>query len=309
MSVPLPPAGDVRLPSLDGLCAFEATARLGSFERAAHELHITASAVGKRVGTVEDLLDTALFSRSGKTLTLTATGKEYLPQVRAALGMLAAMPLHRRAAQRCERLRVTAPPTFARQVLVPHLESFTQHSPHVELELTLSIPYLDVAASEADVEVRMGDATEHGDAVLMHDIVLPVAAPALLARVPPLRCPADLRHVALLRTPLEPWAPWFRAAGLDWPEPTQGPKLLDLGLLMEAAVSGQGVALVRPSLAKHWLDSGTLVRLFDISAVPAHQYRLLPHAQTAAADAFVGWLRALCTRVQREATAQLSGSP
>jgi LysR family glycine cleavage system transcriptional activator len=310
MSVPpLPPTGDVRMPSLDGLCAFEAAARLGSFERAAQELHITASAVSKRVSTVEDLLGTALFGRAGNTLTLTATGKEYLPQVRAALAMLSAMPLHRRTTQRGERLRVNAPPTFARQVLVPHLESFTQACPHVELELTLSIPYLDVTASEADVEVRMGDAAAHDGTVLMHDVVLPVAAPALLARLPPMRAPADLQHAPLLRTPLEPWAPWFRTAGLDWPEPAHGPKLLDLGLLMEAAVSAQGVALARPSLAKHWLASGTLVRLFSISAVPAHQYHLLPHAQTRAAEAFVAWLRALCERVQRESAALLSGSP
>ncbi len=303
-----PPAGDVRMPSLDGLCAFEAAARLGSFERAAQELHITASAVGKRVGTVEELLGTALFTRSGKTLALTATGKEYLPQVRTALDMLAAMPLHRRTVQRVERLRVNAPPTFARQVLVPHLESFTRSWPQVELELTLSIPYLDVTATEADVEVRMGDAAAHAGTVLMQDVVMPVASHALLDKVPPLRAPADLRHAPLLCTPLEPWSPWLRAAGLDWPEPSQGPKLLDLGLLIEAAVSGQGVALARPSLARHWLDSGTLLRLFPITATPVHQYHVLAHAPTPAAEAFVGWLRALCERTQREVAALLSGS-
>ncbi len=296
------------MPSLDGLCAFEATARLGSFERAAHELHITASAVSKRVGTVEELLGTALFARSGKALTLTASGKEYLPQVRTALDMLAAMPLHRRTVQRGERLRVNAPPTFARQVLVPHLESFTQRCPQVELELTLSIPYLDVTAAEADVEVRMGDAAAHGGTVLMHDVVLPVAAPALLAKLPPLRSPADLRHAPLLCTPLEPWTPWFRAAGLDWPEPSHGPKLLDLGLLTEAAVSAQGIALARPSLARHWLESGTLLRPFSITATPLHQYHLLPHAQTAAAQAFVAWLRAVCGQAERDTAALLSGS-
>jgi LysR family transcriptional regulator, glycine cleavage system transcriptional activator len=309
MPIPPPSSDLVRMPSLDGLCAFEAAARLGSFERAAQELHITASAVSKRVGTVEDLLGTALFARTGNALTLTATGKEYLPQVRSALAMLAAMPLHRRTTQRAERLRVNAPPTFARQVLVPHLESFTQACPQVELELTLSIPYLDVSATEADVEVRFGDAEAHGGKVLTHDVVLPVAAPVLLARLPPMRVPADLRHAPLLRSPLEPWTTWFRAAGLDWPEPSHGPKLLDLGLLMEAAVSAQGIALARPTLAKHWLESGTLVRLFSISAAPAHQYHLLPHARTPAAEAFIAWLRALCERVQQESAALLSGSP
>jgi len=296
---------DLRFPSIDGLRAFEAAVRLGSFERAADELAITASAVSKRVATLEDLLATPLLSRSGKALALTAAGKEYLAQVRAALGLLAAMPLHQRPAQRVQRLRVTAPPTFARQILVPRLEGFTAAHPQIELEVLLSIPYLDQAGPESDIEVRTGD--RGGGPLLLDDRVLPVAAPALIARLPPLRTPADLSAAPLLRTPLEPWTPWLRAAGLDWPEPASGPKLVDLGLTLEAAVSGQGVALARPSLARHWLASGTLRPLFTISAPAAHPYVLLPHAGTEAAGLFADWLRAECAHVQAEAADWLSG--
>ena len=294
---------DIRYPSIDGLRAFEASARLGSFERAADELNVTASAVGKRVATVEDLLGAALFTRGTKALALTTTGKEYLAQVATALGLLAAVPLHQRAVQRTQRLRVTTPPTFARQVLVPHLEPFTLAHPDVELEVLLSIPYLDVAGSDADVEVRNGHAAAHGGTVLMHDVVLPVAAPALLARLPPMRVPADLAHAPLLRTPLEPWSPWFAAAGLAWPEPNQGTRLVDLGLTLEAAVSGQGVALARPSLARHWLASGALVPLFAITAVPAHQYYVLPHARHGAAALFADWLTGVCEQVAAQSLA------
>jgi DNA-binding transcriptional LysR family regulator len=297
---------DVRLPSIDGLRAFEAAARLGSFERAADELHVTASAVGKRIAALEDLLGAALFSRGAKALALTAGGKEYLVQVGAALGLLAAVPLHRRAAQRVERLRISVPPTFARQILVPQLERFTAAQPEVELEVVLSIPYLDAAATDADVEVRHGDAAAHGGRILMHDVVLPLAAPALLRRLPPLREPRDLRGAPLLRTPLEPWAPWFAAAGLDWPEPAQGPKLVDLGLNLEAAVSAQGIALARPSLARHWLETGALVPVFAITATPAHQYHLLSHAAQGAAAAFAGWLAGVCTEIAAQAQALLS---
>lgn len=297
---------DLRLPSIDGLRAFEASARLGSFERAADELHITASAVGKRVSTVEELLGTALFTRSSKALALTPTGKEYLAQVSGALALLASMPLHQRAAQRSARLRITAPPTFARQILVPQLERFTTAHPDTELELLLSIPYLDAGESDADIEV-VHAAVPAGTAPLMQDIVLPVAAPSLIARLPPLRTPADLAHAPLLRTPLEPWAPWFAAAGLAWPEPTQGPKLIDLGMTLEAAVSGQGVALARPSLARGWLASGALRPLpFGISIVPATHYLLRPHAQHGAAALFAQWLGEVCAEVAAEANALVS---
>ena len=102
--------------------------------------------------------------------------------------------------------------------------------------------------------------------VLLCEQVLPLAAPALLQRLPPLREPADLAQAPLLRTPLEPWAPWFRAAGWTGPSPRRAPGCVDLGLTLEAAVSGQGVALARPSLARHWLAAGSLVPLFAPSA-------------------------------------------
>ena len=297
-------SSELRLPSIDGLRAFEAAARDGSFERAADELHVTASAISKRVATVEELIGTPLFTRGSKPLALTATGKEYLAQVRVALGLLSAMPLHQRATQRKERLRVITPPTFARQILVPHLEQFTRAHPETELEILLSIPYLDNGASDPDIEVRHAS----GGAALMHDVVLPVASPALLARLGPMQRPADLAHAPLLRTPIEPWTPWFQAAGLDWAEPSQGPKLVDLGLTLEAAVAGQGVALARPSLARGWLASGLLQPLpFGVTAEPAMQYQLRTQTSESPAPEFARWLGEVCVRVEAEARALVSG--
>lgn len=296
---------DLRYPSIDGLRAFECAARLGSFERAADELHVTASAIGKRIATLEELLGTPLLTRSARALVLTPAGKEYLAQVSTALGLLAAVPLHQRAAQQAQRLRITAPPTFARQVLVPHLQQFTEAHPRVELEIVLSIPFLDVAGSEADIEVRhlLDDAADDAPP-LMQDVVMAMAAPSLIARLAPLRTPADLAEAPLLRTPIEPWTPWFRAAGLDWGEPTHGTKLVDLGLTLEAAVSGQGVVLARPSLARPWLASGALRPLFALATTPTRQYRLLPHAAEGAAPAFAQWLRETCGAVASEALAE-----
>ncbi|MEN9631064.1 MAG: hypothetical protein RJA10_4292 [Pseudomonadota bacterium] len=293
--------GDLRFPSIDGLRAFEATARLGSYERAAGELAVTASAVGKRVATLEGLLGQPLFTRSGKALALTAGGREYLDQVRSALGLLAAMPQHRRAAQRVRRLRVCAPPTFARQILVPELASFAQAHPDIELEVVLSIPFLDVGPGSADVEVRTGDLG--GAAPLLDDVVLPMAAPALLQRLPPLRGPADLAAAPLLRTPIEPWLPWLRAAGLDWDEPARGPRLVDLGLTLEAALCGQGVVLGRPSLARQALADGRLRPLFGPFVRPPQRYAVVPQGGGGAAQQFSDWLTLRCRAVAQESLA------
>jgi LysR family glycine cleavage system transcriptional activator len=291
VSLPAAPPADLRLPSLDGLRAFEAAARLGTFERAADELSLTASAVGKRIGALEELLGLALFQRGAKTLSLSAAGKEYLAQVRAALALLAAMPLHQRSAQRRQRLRISAPPTFAREILVPALPGFSALHPEIELEVVLSVPFLDLAGADAELEVRHGPVSAEGPAPLWRDQLLPLASPALLAaEAAPPRTPAELATLPLLRTPVEPWAPWLRAQGLDWPEPDEGPRLVDLGLTMEAARLGQGVVLARPALARQWLQRGELVPALGAGRTPlveaptAYQLQLRLAGARAAAE-------------------------
>ena len=147
-------------------------------------LAVTASAVAKRVAAVEDLLGTPLFQRNGRTLKPTPACLDYLPPVRAALALLAQMPQHQRPHARAQRLRISAPPTFARLVLVPALDDFSRQHPGIDIEVVLSIPYLDnpaLSAAQADVAVRHGDAAALGGTVLMHDVVLPVAAGRNLA--------------------------------------------------------------------------------------------------------------------------------
>lgn len=292
-----------RLPSLDALLAFEASARSGSFEAAAEALHITASAVAKRIAGLEDLLGLALFTRAGKGLQLTAAGHDYLPQVREALARLRAIPLHQRASQGRERLHVSSTPTFARQVLVPALPAFTAAHPEVELELTLSVPLLAEGDAAADVDIRHGPVPESISAaqVLLRDRLTPLAAPALLAgRV--LATPADLLGLPLLRTPLQPWSPWWQAAGLNAAEPDQGPRLVDLGLVLAAALAGQGVALMRLSLAQQELREGRLVQPFALTVEAERHYGLMVHRPGEAAEAFRTWLHAHC----RQLTAELS---
>lgn len=306
----MPPPQDLRLPSLDSMRAFEAAARLGTLERAADELCISASAVGKRLAALEDLLGSPLLERGGKAMQLTATGREYLQQAGAALALLTAMPQHHVKQQRARHVRVTVPPTFARQVLVPALPAFTVAHPDVALEVVLSIPFLQGNGPDADVEVRNGDPAD--GMVLLHDRVLPLATPALLRQGPPVRVPSDLSRLTLLRSPLEPWTPWFRAAGLDWPEPSHGPKLVDLGMTLEAAACGQGIVLGRPSLARPWLAAGSLVPLFNIAAKSAQAYVLMPMAKPSgspdanAAQAFADWLIDTCAAVDAEVQALMA---
>ena len=106
---------------------------------------------------------------------------------------------------------------------------------------------------------------------LLDEWIFPVASPDCLADRS-LITPSDLTHAALLRHSAQPWEPWLQAAGVELTEPKLGPKFSDAGLLIDAALSGQGVALVRRSLVQSELLSGRLIRLWDISINDVYSY-------------------------------------
>ncbi|MBC2659649.1 LysR family transcriptional regulator [Pseudomonas sp. MSSRFD41] len=291
---------DYRLPSLDALLAFESAARLKSFEQAAEVLALTGSALRKRIAGLEQLLGLSLFERQGGSLRLTADGQLYLEQVAPVLQQLLDIPQHRRTVQRKQRLILCSPPTFARQVLIPRLDEHSRGHPQIDLQIQLSAPLSNISNGQCDLEVR-GDSLDAPAARrLLDEQLLPMAAPALLARFRPLQLPADFARLPLLRSPLEPWRPWLQAAGLDLPEPDQGPTLLDLGMLLEAAANAQGVVLARPSLARSWLAQGRLVILGKISSPPSYHYTLDIPLPSPAARELAHWLQRIC----RDAVAQ-----
>jgi LysR family glycine cleavage system transcriptional activator len=87
-----------------------------------------------------------------------------------------------------------------------------------------------------------------------------------------LEAPGDLLKTLLLRNPNQKWRPWFLAAGLDVPEPSQGPFYNDAGLYLQAAAEGQGVALARSVLAAGDLASGRLVRLCETAIEDSYSW-------------------------------------
>ncbi len=295
------PNQDARFPSIDALRAFESAARLGSFDRAAAELSITASALSKRISSLELLIGTPLFDRASRAVALTASGKEYAEQVRSALNQLGSIALHTRTAQATTRVRVLAPPTFAREILVPELSAFTTKNPQLEIEIVVAIPYLNREMPEADVTIHFGPRS--AGEPLLFEPVFAVAAPGFAKRHGVMQ-PADLIRakpaVPRIRCPLEPWVPWFAGQGISAQEPASGLKVVDLGLMLEAAARGHGVALARTHIAGRWLQSGALVRLFPGVEIPPHDgYSLSVERANAPALAFARWLRSVCKKMEK----------
>ena len=271
-----------RLPPVHALSAFEAAARHGSFALAAEELCITPSALSHRIRLLEEFVGERLFIRDVRRVNLSEFGRRYLDVVRAALRTLTDFPMPHRSAPAPLRIKVTLPPTFARYIFVPHLADFSRRFPDIGIEIFLSVPLYDLSLSESDVEVRFG-AGKYPNIVtekLFEEPAFAAVSPRYLEKVGPIETPADLKKTTLLRSALEHWQPWFEAAGLDWPEPSTGLRIDDLGLLLEAIKHGYGVGLTRQHFAQGLIASGEVVPLFDIQlTTPPHAYYMVYEKQ------------------------------
>lgn len=286
-----------RLPSTQGLQAFEAVARLRSVNLAAEELSVTPSAVSHRIRQLETQLELKLFT--GNDFGLSADGVAYLARVREAIAALQQVP-GREPASQVRRLRVAVTPTFSRQMLLPRLAEFRDAYPTIELMLQVTMPVRNFTAEDADIELRFGTGPFHDREFcqLLADDVSPVCSPAYLERHGPFEqhfsTDAEVARVQMLRTPLESWRIWFKACGIGLPEPAVGHQFNDLGLALDAAAEDFGVVLMHLRLGRAWLDNGRLVRLSPHSAPSPNAYFLCWRPGTMErweCATFVEWLR------------------
>jgi LysR family glycine cleavage system transcriptional activator len=290
-----------RLPSLNGLRAFEAAARHMSFTAAAGELNVTQTAISHQIRRLEEELGVRLFLRQNRSLALTAEAKEYLPGIRAAFNdlRLATDRLKRKDSDRV--LTVSTLASFAAKWLLPRLSTFQQAHPDIDVRITSSTSLVDFRHDDVDAAIRYGRGHWPGLRAdwLTADELFPVCSPALLKGDRPLRCPQDLAHHTLLHTSGgydDDWRLWLTAAGLPPDISKQRGLSFDLILMtVQAAIDGLGIALGRTSYVEGDIAKGRLVVPFKF-ALPADAgfYLVSPQARAESAKlaAFRQWLLA-----------------
>lgn len=248
------------LPSLDALHAFEAAARLQSFKLAAAELHLTPTAISHRIRKLEDDLGCMLFTRQVRAVALTPQGLQLLTAVQSGLASIAsAVAAIRRPARRVVTLSVT--PEFAALWLVPRLAAFQSRFAHIDLHVHASYHTVDLHAGAADLAVRYGSGAYPGlsAAPLFQERFAPVAAPALKATLDP-----DPRHWPLIHMDwhhqqlAHDWRSWAQATGVDPAAMQEGVRYSDGSHAVQAAIAGQGVALLGLSLLHGLLQQNLL---------------------------------------------------
>ena len=265
----------VRLPPMQALRSFEAAAREGSLTRAAEALSVTHGAISHQIKSLEADLGVRLVERAGRGIRLTDEGERFASRVRAAFAELTAA-VHEITTRASPRLlRVSVVPSFGGRWLLPRIGRFLAAHPDIDLDVRASMANVDFQRDDDDVAIRYGHGNWPGVHAehLLDDWFLPVCSPRIANGVP--ARPEELARHTLLRSDDEPWTPWFRAAGLDWPEPARGPIFNDSSHLMQAAVEGQGVALARGSLLGNDVRNGILIRPFGIKAPSPRNFWLV----------------------------------
>ncbi|MGO4509629.1 transcriptional regulator GcvA [Bradyrhizobium sp. 2TAF36] len=263
-----------RLPSLNGLRAFEAAARHLSFTLAASELNVTQTAISHQIRRLEEELGIRLFVRQNRALALTPEARDYLPGVRAAFNDL------RLATDRLLRkdddkvLTVSTLASLAAKWLLPRLADFQEQHPGIDVRITTSTSLVDFQRDNVDAAIRYGRGQWPGLRAdwLMADELFPVCSPSLLRGDKPLRQPEDLKGYPLLHTSnanSDDWRLWLTAAGLPGDIARQPGITFDMIFMtIQAAIDGIGVAMGRTSYVQDDIAKGRLVVPFKI-ALPA----------------------------------------
>ena len=282
------------LPPLNSLKAFEATARLQSFTKAAEELNVTRAAVSQQVKSLEVYLDATLFERNGAQLNLTQAAHEYLPVVSHVFQSLSAATKHLFSRQQQAQLTLHVAHSFCSQWLMPRLADFNRQHPKISFKVSTTANAMPSNSDIADVEIinGYGEWQSQQAIQLTRENWIVVASPGFL-HLNPVRDLADLIRLPKLATGgyQETWQCWLEQQGY------QGTSIKLTGefehslLAIEAAVNQLGVLLVRDLLVEDHLQQGTLVKVGEWSMPSRGAHHMIirdeekPHVK-----AFVDWV-------------------
>ncbi|MBO3759527.1 LysR family transcriptional regulator [Ciceribacter sp. L1K22] len=276
---------------LNALRAFEASARHLSFTRAAIELCVTQAAVSHQVKVLEERLGVSLFRRLPRGLMITEEGQALLPVLKDAFDRMAATLERFEGGHLREVLTIGAVGTFAVGWLLPRLAEFRARHPHVDLRLSTNNNRVDIAAEGLDFAIRFGNGAWHDTEAhaLFEAPLSPLCIPAIARS---LKRPDDIAGHTLLRSyRRDEWPMWFATAGSAAP-PVHGPVFDSSSLMVEAALSGMGIALAPPLMFARHLSVGALEQPFPIAVATGCYWltRLKSKAETPAMVAFRSWL-------------------
>ncbi len=293
------------LPPLTELRAFEAAARHLSFKAAAAELGVTPTAISHQIKLLEQYCGQSLFRRRPRPLTLTRAGEALFLVVRKGFVDIAEALSTLRSGKTSGRLRLTATNAFAARWLVPRLPKWHEAHPRIKLEIVGTDALLDLKAGEADIAIRYARLSPRdGPSIeLMRDTFHVVASPLLLGANIRALSPAEIAHFPLIEAEwpaTDEDAPnWRRWSAVAQAKHKRVPDFSALASVsfreelhaIEAAISGQGIAICSDVLIAPELASGALAPVSPIK-LPGYGFYIVHrdgHPRLAAIKTFIAW--------------------
>jgi LysR family glycine cleavage system transcriptional activator len=240
-----------------------------------------------------------MFNRYPRRLTLTDQGKALLPDVIEAFDRVSSAVAAISREQYSNVLSVRLAPSFAAKWLSPRLKYFWLQYPEIDLRLYHAHLAVDFDREDIDIAVTYGKGDWPGvvsEKLLSLDF-FPVCSPSFLNTDKPLTDLHNLRYYALLHDAnYECWHDWLSLAGIDDIDASRGTIIDDTNVLIQAAMDGQGIALGSTTFVADLLESGRLIKPFDISLVNEFAYHVVypaAHLHNPAVRAFKEWLLSL----------------
>ena len=290
-----------RLPPLNALRAFEASARLKSFTKAADELCVSPAAVSQQIKVLEQYLNILLFSRAHKNLQLTPAGSAYFPIISEGFNTLLRAGQRLSEFQLDPHLTVSALPSVASKWLAPRLFSWLEEHSEIDVKVIATHEEADFPSEDIDFRISYGqlDYKNVSTQQLFIDKVYPVCSPRLLEKHP-LNEPGDITEHTLIHVgwgneykSLPSWQDWLREVGVDKKSVQNGPEFNLSSMAIQSVIDGQGVMLGQHMMVSEDIKSGRLVKPLDVVLPLNEPYHVIYPQQTLSkpyAIDFLNWL-------------------
>lgn len=284
------------IPPLKLLLTFEAAARLQSFKAAANELCVTPSAVSQQIKTLEGFLNTPLFQRSSRQVTLTEAGRGYYEIADDALTRFKIGHERWVASQTSPTVRLSTTAQIAFDILIPALPGFQAQHPDIDLRFETTDKLANFDSEAVDAAIRIGDGDWSG--LSSHKLcdlrVTAVATPEFLIKQP-MTDARSWHNVTLIhaRRDIDDWQAAGALLGLDFSNNKQL-YFENYHAALSATENGMGVALALLPLTQSRLQRGQLQQIGP-KAIPISKSCYLVHSATieagSALEKVAAWLQ------------------
>lgn len=253
----------------------------GGFAKAAQRLGVATSSVTRLMDALEAALGTALLTRTPRRVSLTEAGTAYVEQISRILDDLAEADesVLDSGSVPAGALRITVPSVYNRVVLAPHLTEYLREYPRVALDVVVADHFVDLAVERIDIAVRIGLPSADPNLIvrtLARNPRMVVASHEYLERAGMPRHPGEIAQHECLRIAyggsyraLQAWT--FARGGEDEKANVRGRLISNnLDMLLEAALAGQGLALLPAWLVNEHVRAGRLMHCFADWSVTPH---------------------------------------